>query len=177
MEGQGRGRIRRAGAGREGLSRVAAKRRAPRRTTSAFNGSAMPNSLSSPRMRLMLAVRCSTKPWCARCAISLDCCSSVLIGLRRMLGRCTASQIAAASAASFLLRLPLMRQGVMSLRAIRRTSRPRACKLARPVVRAGAGFDADRARRPRRDQGVESGSRQLGLAQLHSACLTDAVHG
>jgi hypothetical protein len=54
---------------------------------------------------------------------------------------------------------------------------PRACKLARPVVRAGAGFDADRAWRRRRDQGVEPGSRQLGLAQLHSACLTDSVHG
>jgi hypothetical protein len=36
--------------------------------------------------------------------VSADCCSSVLTGTKRMDGRVTASQIAAASAASFLPR-------------------------------------------------------------------------
>src|SRR6478752_7688434 len=40
-----------------------------------------------------------------RCSISADCCSSVLTSTKRMVGRVTTSQIAAASAASFLLRL------------------------------------------------------------------------
>ena len=60
-------------------------------------------------MRLKLAVRSSTKPWRARCTMRLVCWCSFLTGTKRMFGRCTASQIAAASAASFLPRLPLMR--------------------------------------------------------------------
>ena len=44
-----------------------------------------------------------------------------LHGTKRMLGRVTASAMAAASAASFLLRLPLMRRGTTNLGAIRRT--------------------------------------------------------
>ena len=41
----------------------------------------------------------------ARCMSSADCCSIVFTGTKRIDGRLTASQIAAASAASFLLRL------------------------------------------------------------------------
>ena len=41
-----------------------------------------------------------------------------------MFGRCTASQIACASAASFLPRLPLMRYGATNLGAISRTVWP-----------------------------------------------------
>jgi hypothetical protein len=66
-----------------------------------------------------------TKPWRARCTISRDCCSTLLTGTKRMCGRCTASQIAAASAASFLPRLPLMRYGVP------RTSAPSAARCGR----------------------------------------------
>ena len=49
------------------------------------------------------------------------CCCSLLIGTKRMLGRCTASQIAAASAASVLPRVPLMRYGATNFGAINRT--------------------------------------------------------
>jgi hypothetical protein len=49
-------------------------------------------------------VRCRTSSSHARCIINADCCCSVLTGTTRMDGRVTASQIAAASAASFLPR-------------------------------------------------------------------------
>src|SRR3990167_857301 len=62
--------------------------------------------VSRPRMRLNVEVRCSTNPWRARCTISRLCCSKLLTGTKHMLGQATASQIAAASAASFLPRLP-----------------------------------------------------------------------
>ena len=75
-------------------------------------------------MRLMQAVRSVTNPCRARCTISLACWSSVLIGTKRMFGRCIASQIAAASAASFLPRLPVIRYGVTNLGAISRTVWP-----------------------------------------------------
>ena len=50
-------------------------------------------------------VRRRTNSSRTRCMVSADCCSSVLTGTKRMDGRVTASQIAAASAASFLPRL------------------------------------------------------------------------
>lgn len=43
-------------------------------------------------------------PWRARCTNRRDCCSMLLTGTKRMLGRVTASQMAAVSAALFLLR-------------------------------------------------------------------------
>jgi hypothetical protein len=39
-----------------------------------------------------------------RCSIRTDCCAGVLIGTNRIVGLVTASQIASASAMSFLLR-------------------------------------------------------------------------
>ena len=77
-------------------------------------------------MRLMVAVRCSTNPWRARCTIGRDCCSWLLTGTKRICGHCTASQIAAASAASILPCLPLMRYGATNFGAISRTVRPNA---------------------------------------------------
>jgi len=47
-------------------------------------------------------------------------------GTKRIEGRCTASQIAAASAASLLPRMPLMRYGATNFGAIRRTVWPSA---------------------------------------------------
>jgi len=44
----------------------------------------------------------------------------LLTGTKRIAGRCTASQMAAASAASFLPRTPLMRYGATNFGAIRR---------------------------------------------------------
>ena len=48
-----------------------------------------------PKARLTLRLRCSIKP---------DCCCSDFVATNRIDGRVTASQIAAASLASFLLR-------------------------------------------------------------------------
>lgn len=66
-------------------------------------GSAIPNSPRSSRIWLASAVRDLTSPARARCSDSIVCCACVLTGTKRMFGRCTASQIASASAASVLL--------------------------------------------------------------------------
>ena len=58
----------------------------------------MPSSAKCPRSALLNIVR-----WCT--SIKALCCSFVLIGTNRIDGRITASHIAAASFASFLLRL------------------------------------------------------------------------
>ncbi len=92
----------------------------------AFSGSTTPSSDINPRSRLMHAVRAWTYPCRARCTISRVCWSIDFGGTKRMEGRCTASQIAAASAASFLPRTPLMRYGVTNFGAISRTVWPAA---------------------------------------------------
>src|SRR4029434_3564625 len=53
----------------------------------------------------MTAVCWRMKRWRARCSIRQLCCSTVLVGTNRMLGRVTASQIASASVLSFFCRL------------------------------------------------------------------------
>jgi len=99
-----------------------------------------------------------------------------LMGTKRMLGRVTASQIAAASAASFLPRLPEavgddelgrhQTHGVAELR-----------KLARPVVSAGAGLHADQARWQRGDGFEQLGARDAGTHQRGLARFIHAVNG
>ena len=68
-----------------------------------------PNSASRPRMRLMHAVRSSLRPSRSRCTHSMLCCSMDLTGMKRIFGREAASQIAAASLASFLPLAPCLR--------------------------------------------------------------------
>src|SRR6478752_6034163 len=58
----------------------------------------MPNSARRARMVLMIAVCCRMKRFRFRFSIRQLCCSGVLVGTKRMLGRWTASQIASASA-------------------------------------------------------------------------------
>jgi hypothetical protein len=65
----------------------------------------MPSSARCPRRALLVTVRCRTSNCRVRSSIKTACCSFVLIGTNRIEGRVTASQIAAASLASFLLRL------------------------------------------------------------------------
>ena len=60
-------------------------------------------------MRLMQAVRSALKPSRSRCTHSMLCCSMVLTGTKRICGREAASQIAAASLASFLPLAPWLR--------------------------------------------------------------------
>src|ERR1700756_4038018 len=63
-----------------------------------------PYSVSSPRSALICIVRNFTSCSRVRCSASIACCISVLIATG-LLGCCTASQIARASAGSFLLRM------------------------------------------------------------------------
>jgi hypothetical protein len=112
----------------------------------------------------------------ARCTISRFCCSTLLSGTKRMCGRCTASQMAAASAASFLPRLPLMRYGVTNLGRSGARCGP-GHELPGPVVGAGAGFHADHAGRQGRDQGQQLVARHRRSYQFRTSGLVDAVHG
>src|SRR5665213_2130778 len=74
------------------------------RAARATAGTRMPNSAIRPRNEFLAIVRCLTSIWRALWATASACCSTVLIGTKRIDGRLTASQIAFASAASFLLR-------------------------------------------------------------------------
>ena len=65
----------------------------------------MPNSERCARSELESWVRWRLSINRTRCSIITLCCSGVLTGTKRMVGRVTASQIASASAASFLPRL------------------------------------------------------------------------
>lgn len=80
-----------------------------RRSAAGCCGNTKPNSASRPRMRLMQAVRSSLKPSRRRWMHSMLCCSTLLTGTKCICGRLAASQIAAASLASFLPLLPCSR--------------------------------------------------------------------
>src|SRR5690349_15597223 len=107
-------------------------------------GITMPYSFSSPRIWLPCAVRALTNAWRARCKHSTLCCSAVLIGTKRMLGRATASQIASASATIVLVRLDVR---LDELRGHQLYLVAQRLQLPRPMVRAAAGFHASQARR------------------------------
>ena len=79
-------------------------------------------------------------PWRTRCKHSTACCSSVLIGTKRMLGRLTTSQIASASLPSFL---PFLRYGATNRGAISFTRVTERLKAPRPFVSTGARFQPD----------------------------------
>ena len=49
-------------------------------------GITSPNSPSKPRIWLACAVRAFTNPWRTRCSASTACCSTLLIGTKRMFG-------------------------------------------------------------------------------------------
>lgn len=89
-------------------------------------GTTSPILPSSPRIWLACAVRALTKPWRNQCSASTDRCSTILIGTKRIVGLTTASQIASASAASFLL---LLKYGLTNWGAMSRTVCPSACGL------------------------------------------------
>jgi len=89
--------------------------RAPRRAM-------RPNSARWPRTALINCVRWRSSKARVRCSIIAACCSTDLIGTKRMLGRTTASQIPSASAASFLL---VLTKGRTYWGGISRTSWPR----------------------------------------------------
>lgn len=65
----------------------------------------MPNSASWLRSVLISMVRCLTSISRARWGVSAACCPALFTGTKCIDGRLAASQIAAASTASFLPRL------------------------------------------------------------------------
>ena len=67
-----------------------------------------------------------TKPWRARRSDSTACCSTRFTGNNRMLGLVTASQLASASATSFLL---LFTYGLTNCGDIKRTVWPKPCRV------------------------------------------------
>ena len=85
----------------------------------------IPNSASSPRKRLISAVRSSLKPDRARCHDRIACCSTVLIGTKRMVGWRAATAMASASLPSFL---PPCRNATTNSAAISRALCPRPAK-------------------------------------------------
>ena len=91
-------------------------------------GTTTPNSYSSPRTWFACIVRCFTSCARMRCNPIRACCCSPLRATKRISGRCAASQIAWASAASVLL---LLTNGRTNCAEISRTWCPRAFN-ARP---------------------------------------------
>jgi hypothetical protein len=65
-------------------------------------------------------------PWRTRCIASSACWATFFTATKRMLGRDTASQIASASAASFLLAFTY---GLTNWGAIKRTVCPNPCSF------------------------------------------------
>lgn len=119
----------------------------------------------------MVAVRAATKPCRARCTISCDCCSSDFTGTKGMFGRCTASQIAAASAASFLPRLPLMRYSATSLGAMK------FVELARGGRVPALGLGSWRLGESARKRGVEVAALREALQQGYRLIDTAEMYG
>src|SRR5437763_2229191 len=106
-------------------------------------GATTPNSARCARSAFTSVVRCRTSLSLPRCRRTAACCSAVLIGTNRIVGRRTASQIASASAASVLLRLTY----AFTLRRHQPDLVAGCLQLPRPVVRRRAGFESNQTTR------------------------------
>ena len=132
-------------------------------------------------MRLTSTVRSALKPSRSACTASCPCCSAVFTGTKRMLGREAASQMAAASLASFLPDLPAMRQGVTRCPAIRRASSPSSRSRRATWCAPPHAFHCDEAARgQRRAPSVEALGRQRlsqhdGATSIHRVDLVLAL--
>ena len=87
------------------------------------NPTVRPYSAARPRMALASIVCCLTSKERAECRASTPCCSRLLTGTNLTPGRDAASQMAAASAASFFL--PFFTNGRTASGAISFTSCPK----------------------------------------------------
>ena len=87
----------------------------------------MPNSVARPRMAFASIVCCLTNRDRAACKARMPCCSTLLAGTNFTSGREAASQIAAASAASFFL--PFLTKGFTASGAISFTLCPRPVSM------------------------------------------------
>src|SRR5947208_15706118 len=97
-------------------------------------------------MALASIVCCLTSSERAACKARMPCCATVLAGTNLTAGRAAASQIAAASAASFFL--PFLTKGLTASGAISFTVVTKAAQNARPVMRGTTGFHHHRATFP-----------------------------
>src|SRR4051812_22318126 len=99
-----------------------------------------PNSPRRPRIWLACAVRALTNPWWTRCSDRTACCSTLLTGTKRMLGRATASQIRLGVGDVVLVALDV---GLDELRRHQPSVVAEALQRACPVVSAAARLHAD----------------------------------
>jgi hypothetical protein len=96
------------------------------------------------RIWFACAVRALTKPCLTRCTDRIPCCSILLIGTKRMLGRLTASQIASASATSLLFRFHVW---LHELRRHQPYRVPEALERTAPVMRTRTCLHPNHTRR------------------------------
>src|SRR5216684_8168220 len=138
-----------------------------------------PNSAAWPRIALITIVRCLTNRSRTLSSINAACCSALLIGTKRIAGRLIASQIAAASIASFLPRLtPAFAGAGAGLDVLRRQHHhgvPQATQYPGPVMRSTAGLQPDPGRRQLAEELRHLAAPQL-TAQNRLFVLIDAVH-
>jgi hypothetical protein len=87
-------------------------------------GTTMPNSVAKPRKALTSIVRCLISRARTECSDKTLCCFASLVGTNFASGREAASQMAAASAASFFF--PFFTNGLTASGAINRVSCPSA---------------------------------------------------
>ena len=120
---------------------------------------AWPYSARWPRKALMVWVRWRTSRSRARNTTPLACCSSSFTGVNRMLGRCAASQIASASAASFFCRLT---NGLTYAGRDHQPHRvPEPGQLAPPMMRPATRLHRHQAGRLGREKGQHPSSAEL----------------
>src|SRR5215469_13364334 len=98
------------------------------------------NSAAWPRIALISIVRCLTSRSRTPSIVSAACCSAVLTGTNRMLGRLIASQIRLGVDLVILAALDV---GLDVLRRHQHHLVPQAAQHPRPVVRGAARLDAD----------------------------------
>src|SRR5437660_11769674 len=137
-----------------------------------------PNSAAWPRIALISIVRCLTSRSRTPSIVSAACCSAVLTGTNRMVGRLIASQIASTSIASFLPRLTPAFAGAGSrLDVLRRDQQhlvPQAAQPPRPVMRSAARLEADSRRRQFGEEFLDLAAPQLS-PQHRRLVLVDAM--
>ena len=128
----------------------------------------MPNSAMWLRIALINETRRRDRSSCVRCTTRAACCASDLMGAERTAGRVAASQIAAASAASFFC---LATYGFTYDAGIILTSWPRLRISRAPATRRGASLHANKAWRELGEKSQHVFTPELLLQNRMSLCI------
>src|SRR5215207_8315460 len=160
-----RSRVSRASSGTVRSVRMPASRR---RTFEGPCASIRPNSARCPRRALISWLRWRTSKSRARCIISTACCSSLLIGTKRMEGRVAASQMAAAVRR---IVLPALKIGLDVLRRDQTHFVPQPAQLPCPEVGSGAGLQANPAGRKLREVAQDLPAAEAALLNNGLVCV------